>query len=60
MIASAIMAIESVSVVTNSLRLKRFQPRIAPLSQADATLAPNEVPAGPPVSQHGLPVLSGK
>jgi len=50
MIASAVMALESASVVTNSLRLKRFQP----------SLQPGEPSASIPVQPAATTATSGK
>jgi len=54
MLASAIMALESVSVVSNSLRLRRFRPSLAPTAEVADTAASTVPPA-----THSLPVVSG-
>jgi Cu+-exporting ATPase len=54
MLASAIMALESVSVVSNSLRLRRFRPSLQPAAEPAAT-PEIAVPQG----TNSLPVVSG-
>jgi P-type Cu+ transporter len=54
MLASAIMALESVSVVSNSLRLRRFRPSLQPAAELAAT-PEITVPQG----TNSLPVVSG-
>jgi Cu+-exporting ATPase len=58
MIASAVMAMESASVVTNSLRLKRFAP--TPLPVSNPAPLPESSPSTPrPVAaSNSLPVVT--
>jgi Cu+-exporting ATPase len=58
MIASAVMALESASVVTNSLRLKKFEPSFQP-SESPDTLFPKPSPSAPaPAHSNSLPVVT--
>ena len=58
MIASAVMALESASVVTNSLRLRRFLPSLQP-SGTPPVASPLAVPASTPREKtNSLPVVT--
>jgi Cu+-exporting ATPase len=58
MIASAVMALESASVVTNSLRLRKFQPSLQPPAPTPV-VSPLSVPASTPREKtNSLPVVT--
>ena len=58
MIASAVMALESASVVTNSLRLKRFQPSLQAANQAAVIPAPPTATKATSGATNSLPVVT--
>jgi Cu+-exporting ATPase len=58
MIASAVMALESASVVTNSLRLKRFQPSLQAANQAAVIPAPPAATKATSGATNSLPVVT--